>query len=402
MIPSTQLARKISLPLLIFYGLGVILGAGIYVLVGKVAGEAGVFAPLSFVIAAGIATITAFSYTDLVGRFPKSAGEVVYVKEGLNIRWLSQVVGWLVVLSGVISSATILNGFSGYMKEFLSLPDYVIITVVVVILTIVAAWGVAESMWVAATMTCIELLGLMIVLFYTTDVWVQLPDTYRIHWASFDTQGVFLGAFLAFFAFVGFEDMVNVVEEVKEPAKNMTRAILTAVVISTVLYVLIAMVSIAALPLEVLAASEAPLAHIVRDRSAAAAKWVSLISLFAVVNGALIQIVMGSRVLYGMAQEKLAPSFLSTINSKTKTPVKATVILASCILGFALWLPIVTLAKFTSFAVLTIFVFVNISLCSLRVRESKKGKGIGLKKSFWPLCGALSSLLLMVFQVISG
>ena len=131
---STTLARKITLPMLVLYGLGTILGAGIYVLVGKVAGAAGAYAPLSFVVAALIATITAFSYCDLVKYFPRSAGEVIYVQEGIGWKWLSRVVGCLVVFGGVVSSATIANGFVGYLDKFVELPPMLVIVILVIVL----------------------------------------------------------------------------------------------------------------------------------------------------------------------------------------------------------------------------------------------------------------------------
>lgn len=399
MNPPEQLARKISLPLLVFYGLGVILGAGIYVLVGKVAGAAGIFSPLSFMIAATIATITAFSYSDLVKRFPRSAGEVVYVNEGFNRKWLSKGVGWMVVLSGVVSSATLLNGFAGYIKEFVALPDALVIIAVALLLCTLAIWGIAESVWAAAAMTCVEILGLLLVLYFTKDVWSTASDVYTGQMQHIKWAGVIPGAFLAFYAFVGFEDMVNVVEEVKEPKKNMTPAILIAIVVATLLYVLIALVSILALPLDELTASEAPLAHIVETYNPTAANWVSVISLFAVVNGVLIQMVMGSRVLYGMAKEKLAPSIFADVNTFTKTPVKATLVLTVCVVGFALWLPLVTLASFTSFVVLIIFVLINISLCRIRIRENREKNLFRL--IFWPVTAVLLNVLLITAQILS-
>ena len=228
---QATLKRSLSLSLVTYYGLGNILGAGIYVLIGKVVAYSGYQAPLSFLLASLLAGFTAFSYAELAARYPFSAGEVVYLHKGIGIRWLSILVGLLIIATGTVSAATIARGFVGYLQVFINIPASVAIVSLVVCLGVLAAWGIAQSVWVAAIMTLVEIGGLLLIL------WVARPDSAAllttleqagVSIGMFEAQGIFLGAFLAFFAFIGFEDMVNVAEEVRQPERNMPMAILTA------------------------------------------------------------------------------------------------------------------------------------------------------------------------------
>ena len=162
---NTTLKRSLSLPLITFYGLGNILGAGIYVLVGKVAGEAGYFAPLSFFIASIIAAISAFTYAELSARYPVSAGEAVYLYEGFGIQKLSLIVGLMITLAGIVSAAAIAHGFAGYMQVFFDVPRWLAITVLLLLLGGLAAWGISQSVKVAAILTLTEMTGLLIIIF---------------------------------------------------------------------------------------------------------------------------------------------------------------------------------------------------------------------------------------------
>ena len=194
------LKRNVGLLLLIFYGLGNILGAGIYVLIGKVAGSAGLAAPVAFVTASVVAGITAMTYAELSARLPLSAGEAVYVHEAFGRRLLSLVTGLLIALAGLVSAATISRGFAGYLKVFIAIPDFVTITVLIVLLGTVAAWGIKQSVIVAAIMTFIELAGLCLVIAAGTDSFRELPSQLPAMWPGLDGtawHGVLLGAFLA-------------------------------------------------------------------------------------------------------------------------------------------------------------------------------------------------------------
>ena len=367
-----QLKRSLSLPTVVFYGLGTILGAGVYVLIGKVAAAAGYYAPLAFLLAAVIAFFTAISYAELSSRLPFSAGEAVYVRRGLQKPGLAAFVGWMVVITGVVSAATLCKGFVGYLQIFMDVSPNIAITLSLLGLTALAAWGIQESAFVISLITLIEVGGLLFVIgvaLTSTHNGGQNPMTVLpdLSWA--DSTGIVLGAFIAFYAFIGFEDMVNIAEEVKNPRKVLPKAILIAIIISTILYLLVSVLAIRVLPLDVLANSDAPLATMVAYDQRFSPQLISVISLIAILNGALVQLIMGSRVLYGMGTRGGAPKFFAKIYSRTQTPVLSTVLLAVTILILALSISLVGLAQITSFVILCVFALIHLSLIALKRRE---------------------------------
>ena len=399
-----QLKRGLSLWLLVFYGLGNILGAGIYVLVGKVAGSAGLFAPIAFFVASLVAAFTALTYAELVARYPLSAGEAVYVQKGLRLPALSVVVGLLIVLMGSVSAATIARGFIGYLDILIELPDAVAITLLVFVLGATAIWGIIESVTIAALVTLIELLGLGLVLAVAGDNLFTIPDRLPELLPPMDPviwQGIMLGAFLAFYAFVGFEDMVNVAEEVRNPVRNVPLAILLALGITTLLYAAVSLAAILTVAPEQLAASNAPLATVYEQATGSKPVVLSIISIFAVVNGALIQIIMSSRILYGMSRQGWLPALFGRVWSKTQTPVASTIAAAATVLVLALWLPLVTLAKSTSFLVLIVFTLMNLSLLRIKLRDPHP-EGIRVVPRWIPAGGIIASLGLLLFQLYAG
>jgi len=400
---ETVLRRALTLPLITFYGLGTILGAGIYVLVGEVAAVSGLYAPLAFLAAAMVAAFTAFTYAELAARHPLSGAEAVYVQEGFRRRELSMLVGYLIVFSGLVSSATLANGFVGYLGVFVELPGTPVICLVVLALAALALWGILESVTVAAVATVIEIAGLVLIVAVTWSSFATLPERLPEMIPPLDAEawwGIALGAFLAFYAFIGFEDMVNVSEEVKDPQRTMPRAIILALVASTMLYLLVVTAAILTLPLSALSQSDAPLALMFESATGARPTAIALISLFAVINGALIQMIMASRMLYGMARAGWAFKSLGQVNERTRTPAAATAAIAFGVLLFALWLPLVTLAKLTSFAILLVFVLVNLSL--IRIKKTQQPPADIRVYPVWvPYGGLVLAILLLVFQSIS-
>lgn len=401
--PKVQLRRALSLPLITFYGLGTILGAGIYVLVGKVAGAAGMYAPLAFLLASAVAAFTAFTYAELVARHPLSAAEAVYIQEGLKRRELTILVGLLIVFSGMVSSATIASGFVGYLRVFVDLPDTLVIVLVVLALGVLAAWGILESVTAAAVATVIEIAGLVLIIAVSWESFAALPDRLPELLPPLDGTvwwGIALGSFLAFYAFIGFEDMVNVAEEVKDPERNMPRAIIIALVGSTILYLLVVTAAVLALPIATLSESEAPLALMFENATGSSPVLIAAISLFAVVNGALIQMIMSSRMLFGMGRAGWLPRVLAQVSGRTRTPLLATAVVTVGVMVFALWLPLVTLAKLTSFAILLVFVLVNLSLIAIK-RNQPPPPGIRVYPIWVPYGGLLFALALLAFAMLS-
>jgi basic amino acid/polyamine antiporter, APA family len=414
------LKRGLSLPLITFYGLGNILGAGIYVLVGKVAGEAGYFAPLSFFIASIIAAISAFTYAELSARYPVSAGEAVYLYEGFGLQKLSLVVGLMIAFAGIVSSATIAHGFAGYMQVFIDLPQWSLITLMLLVLGLLAAWGISQSVRVAALLTVVEIAGLLIIIFVGADDLPQLLQVYQ-HGMQPDLQssvqpgvgegaqsifhgfsllGVTSGAFLAFYAYIGFEDMVNVAEEVKDPQRTLPKAILLSVIISMLLYSIVALVSIGVLTPQELAASEAPLAAVYTKATGQAPVIISVIGGFAVINGALIQIIMTSRMFYGLADRGWLPGFLQTVYPLTRTPLNSTLLTVSLMILFALSLPMVTLAEMTSYLILLVFVLVNLALIKIKKRHPKP-EGVRVFSPWLPRLGFTTAVIFFVMELLS-
>lgn len=398
---QSPLARKLGLSLLVFYGLGNILGAGIYVLIGKVAGEAGYYAPISFILAAMVAGFSAFSYAELSSRFPQAAGEAVYIEKGLKIPSLSIITGLLIIFAGMLSSATIARGFSGYFQLFALWSDTLLVISLLSVLGLVAIWGIGESVRIAAAFTILEITGLLMIIIVGAPQLDNLPTLLDTLPSLNDFSiwpGILMGSFLAFYAFIGFEDMVNVAEEVKEPEKNMPRAIILVLVVSIVLYSGVAVISILNVSPGELAESKAPLASVYMAATSQDPVLITLISLFAVINGALIQIIMAARVCYGMSRRGWLPKVLGQVSNRTKTPIVATVITTVGTIVLALWFPLVTLASYTSYLILIIFLLVNLSL--LRIKQQVTTSEVTVYPAWIPVFGVITCLFLLLSTVL--
>ena len=373
MTNNTELKRVVKLPYLVLYGLGTILGAGIYILISKVALYANIYTPLSFLVAGIIVAFTVFVYAELSGRFPKSAGEAAYVSHAFNNKAIIFIVGMLITITGVVSSATIVSGFTGYLNVFLDITPEIAEVVLIIILGFIAFWGISESVKIASLMTIIEIVGLLIVIGVSLDdlsfsvIKKEAIDLNLTIWS-----GIFAGAFLAFYAFIGFEDMVNIAEEVVEPEKNMPKGIIIVLIVSLIFYMLVAIVAVFAMPMDKLLASTAPFSDIVENNSQVPVAVITFISLFAVVNGALIQIIMSSRLLYGMSKQNVLPKFLSSIHPVTRVPHNATAVVAFIILLLTLLFELESLARLTSYVVILVFITMSVTLIIVKVRERSK------------------------------
>lgn len=400
---SATLQRAISLPLLVLYGLGVTVGAGIYVLIGTTAAKAGIYAPISFLIAALVVGFTGFTYSELSTRFPVSAGEAVYVKKGFNSKHLSLVVGLMVVTSGVVSSAAIAIGATAYTNNLIDISPPLITTAIILLLGLAAAWGVLQSVAMAAVFTVIEIGGLCFVVFYGFSINPDLLSEFGRLLPPLDGHiwaGITSASLLAFFAFVGFEDIANMAEEVKNPSKNMPRAILITLAIATLIYLAVVSVVVLIVPMEQLSISAAPLELVFQNASDTVKGVFSVIAILATINGVLIQMIMATRVLYGLASQGSLPKPLAKVHSKTRTPIVATAIIVAIILALALFLPIEELARFTAMIVLSVFMLVNISLILIKLRKTSTTKNYFTVPILVPFMGLLTSALLLVSGII--
>lgn len=392
------LRRTLTLPLLTFYGLGTILGAGIYVLVGEVAAVAGMLTPPAFVLAALLAAFTALSYAELSSRYPRSAGEAAYVHEAFARPALSRLVGLGTASIGVISAATIADGFAGYLTVFLDVPEWISVSVLVGALTALGAWGIRESARVASAITIIEIGGLLLVVGYAAGALDELPArASELDLGGMGFGGVALGAVFAFYAFIGFEDMVVVSEEVREPEKNLPRAIIIALVVSTVLYLVVALACVLAVAPERLATSAAPLSLVV-EQSGGSARLIAAISLLSVSNGALIQIIKSARILYGLSEEGWIGPALGTVSVRTRTPLHATLLVGGGAWALSLALPLGTLALGTSYLTLLVFALVNGAL--IRVKSAAVAPAGARVFPVWvPWCGLLIILVFLAYSL---
>ncbi|MCP5151111.1 MAG: amino acid permease [Ectothiorhodospiraceae bacterium] len=359
------LRRSLGLWMVTLYGLGNILGAGIYVLVGEVAGASGYLAPLAFLVSALVAAPTALSYGELAARYPRSAGEAVYLQQAFGRRWLSFAVGCLVATAGMVSTATLARGFASYLTVFVEVPDWLAALVPVVGLSVLAAIGIGVAAGLAAALTFVEVAGLLVVIGGGVHGLADLPGLVA---ASPTPPGVDVaaalgaGAFLAFYAFLGFEDMVNVAEEVRRPERDLPLGIVLAMVAATVLYLLVVAVCVAAVPPAELAQAQAPLALVHARATGSSPLWLGALGLVAVLNGALVQTIMASRVAYGMACEGWLPSWLARVHPRTATPVAATAAVGAVVAVLAVGLPLGELARATSAIVLVVFALIDAAL----------------------------------------
>jgi amino acid transporter len=408
---ASTLRRVLTLPWLILYGLGSTVGAGIYVLTGAVAGRAGMYAPLAFFLAGFLALFTALSFADLSARFPRAGGALVYVREAIGWTWLAVAVGILTATAGIISAATVSVGFVHYFHELWALPTAVILIVMVGGLGTLAAWGVRESVIVAGLFTVVEVAGLIAILVfgasYLSASSVALGEL--LPW-SLDGVGAFAiasSAVICFFAFLGFEDIVNVAEEVRDVRRTMPRAIVWTLGLSTLLYVGVTAVAVLVVAPSELAAADAPLA-LVFERSGGAGEVLALIALAAMVNGALVQIVMVSRILYSLSREGPLPAWLGRIHPKTRTPIFATAAVTLSIGLLAAAFPLTSLATATASVALCVFTLVNISLLVILFREERErraaGEGERLPRDrgtpIWvPMIGAIASIGFLALEV---
>ena len=380
-------------------------GGGFYALLGRMTHYAGMQMPIAILVAAAIAMLTALSFSELAARLPFSAGEPRYVDEAFGRKWLSILVGCGVIATGVVSAATLSRAFVGFLQDLFDVPMAGGITVIVVIVTGIAIRGILESVLVAMVITVIEVGGLFWVLAVNAKSFNQLADRFPEMVPDFawnEWSGIFVASFLAFYAFIGFEDMVNEAEEVKNPRRNLPRGIILALLITTVLYVLIGLVAVLAVTPEKLAASKTPLALLVSEQGRSARVLMIMISMLSGMNGALVQIVMSSRVVYGMSDRGMGPRVLATVHPKLRTPVYATLLMGGITLILALWLPLESLARITSGIMLVNFAFVNAALVRLKLKAETPPDEIVQFPLAVPVLGCILCTSFLAIQLFSA
>ena len=398
-----RLRRRLSLPLLVLYGVGITIGAGIYVLIGAVAGHAGRQAPWAFLLAAATMALTVGSYAELATRFPVSAGEAAYVRAAFRSRLASTATGLITILIGIVASATVALGAAGYIRQFVDLPAGAIVALVLGALGAVAAWGILESVLLASLCTLIEAGGLLAIIVAGLQAGLPVAGVLLAPppLAAPALAGIAYASLLAFFAFIGFEDLANVVEEAKVPHRDIPRAMVLTLAISTVLYVAVAAVAVAAVPAEQLAASRAPLSLVFGAVAGVSPATISLIAIVATLNTILAQLTMAARVVYGLSRQGDLPRFAGRVHPKTATPLIATAVIVAATLALALLVPFERLAEGTSLATLVVFALVNLSLLRLRHRKIHTA-GPHVRVPLWVPAAGLASCFAMMAAAAFG
>ncbi len=397
-LESLQLKRSLGLGALVLYGVGDILGAGIYALVGKTAGIVGSACWLSFVIALVVAFLTGLSYAELGSRMPRAAGAAAFCHAAFRKPFVAYLVGFLMMFSGMVSMATVSHAFGGYFRAlFPAVPLYVIIFAFFSLLGFINFRGIRESSMTNILCTCIEVSGILIVIIAGLRFFGHANYLEVTPLPSVSTTGaLFQGGILAFYAFIGFEDIVNVAEEAHAPERNIPKAIIAALCITSVIYILTAIAAVSAVPASELSASSAPLLLVVQKSFPWFPREIfTLITFFAVTNTGLLNCIMSSRILYGMSREGLVPAIFGKIHPKTQTPHWAILFVFFAALALALTGQIVVLAQSGSLLLLSIFVATNVSL--LKLKSQKLPAPPFKVPVIIPLLGAISCLALIAF-----
>ncbi|KRR16945.1 APC family permease [Bradyrhizobium retamae] len=372
--------RRVMGPwLLLLFIVGDILGTGIYALTGQVAKQVGGVVWLPFVVAFVVALVTAFSYLELVTKYPKAAGAALYTHKAFGIHFVTFIVAFAVMCSGITSASTASRAFAANMSNAMGL-DLSALAITITGLAFMAAVaavnfrGVGESLKANVVLTCVELTGLLIII--VIGLWaigLGQGDVSRvIQFRSTADSGMFwpviAATTLAFFAMVGFEDSVNMAEECKDPSRHFPKVLLAGLVITCLIYVLVSVSAITLVAPEQLGEGETPLLKVVQQGAPNFPIWIfGFITMFAVANTALINMLMASRLVYGMSREHVLPPALGRVHRTRRTPYVAigfTTLLAFALITFVGGVP--ALGGTTALLLLCVFTVVNVAVLVLR------------------------------------
>ena len=384
--PSTVSSKGLKQSLGLFqatiYGVGIILGAGIYALIGEAAGIAGYSVWLSFVLAAVIAMFTAFSYAELTTSFPKSAAEFIYVQETTGSKASAFFIGYVSILTGIISASAVALGFATYCKLYIPAAPVWMAVGIIVVMTLINLKGIQESAFLNTIFTLIEVGGLF---FIIAIGWKFVGNSNLL--SDIDNQplqsikqfnSIIAATSLIFFAYIGFEDVANIAEETKNPKKVIPIALVLSLVISTIIYILVSIVAVSVVPPTQLAlssqsssVSQGPLALVVTQamNNPAAGRLFTFIALFATANTILVLLIVSSRMMYGIARERCLPTFLGRVHSVNQTPVAAIILTSSIAIIFVFQGDLSEIAKLTNLGVFLSFLAVNLSLIIHRYKN---------------------------------
>ncbi len=401
--PSGKLARELTLVHAVLYGLGITIGAGIYVLVGLAAGRSGMHAPLAFLLAAVVMAFSAAAFAELGTRLPVAASEAAYVEEAFRRRGLALGVGLLSVATSVVSAATISAGAAGYLSVFLPLPSPVLIAGAILLMGAVAMRATVQSVSFAGLMTVVEVAGLAVIVAFglaRPEVVARLPEIVTGLGEAAVLAGIGSTALLAVFAFIGFEHLVNISEEMKDQRRTLPRALFITLGLSALLYALVAWIAVVAVPPAELAASRAPLALLFERLTGWPLVIMSAVAVAATLNGVIVNMIIIARVLYGLADRGQLPGVFARVSPASRAPVIATAVGLALILVLALAIPLEGLADLASTGTLLVFAIVNLALIRIKVRETEPPEGVFTCPLWVPVCGVAASFGLLAADSI--
>jgi len=358
-----KLKREAGLLQVVTYGVGNIIGAGVYVLVGVAAGITGNSIGLSFLAGAFVALFTGLSYAELSAMYPRAASEYLYLGRAYGNRAIAFMTEWMMIVAETVAIATVVLGFSQYFQTFFAVPTGLIAVALLFILTLISIIGIKVSLKLNTVLSVVAIIGLIIVI----AAGAGKIGSVNYFSPSNGVSGIFAASALIFFAYLGFDNIANLAEETKDPKKTLPRGLLIAMAISTLLYVLVGVSAVGLVPWQELSASEAPLALVASKAFGPTAYYVlAIIALLTTFNTALVLLIAGSRAIYGMAREGALPRSLEHISRHTHTPVHASVFLLIITLLFLSIGNIGTIAEIASAGSLVVFALVNLSVLHLR------------------------------------
>jgi len=360
-----DLKRSLSLLQLTLMSVGIILGAGIYVILGEAAKLSGNLVWLSFIIAAIVATLTAFSYAELSSRFPKAGAEYVYVENSFGNR-AAWIVAWLLLAGSVIGGATIAMGFAQYFSAIFHTSIIIVALVMLGIIGIILFIGIQETAKLTILFTFIEIAGLVIVIF------IGIPYIGSVNYleAAQGLKGVIEAGVLIFFGYLGFEGITRLAEETKNPEKNIPKAIMYSMIITTILYILVGISAVSVIPWQELSTAQAPLA-LVAQRVFGEQSFLilSVIALFSTFNTALMFLLTGSRLIYGISQQQAIPKVFTMVGKRFRTPWVAIISIVVAAMLFLFLGDLKTIANLTNFTIFSVFIIINASVIYFRYKK---------------------------------
>ncbi|MCK6067807.1 MULTISPECIES: APC family permease [Microbacterium] len=397
------LKRAVGTPLLFAFIVGDTLGAGIYTLVGTMADDVGGVIWLPLLIALVVALLTAGTYAELITKYPHAGGAARYVDRAFNVPYLSFLVGFLMMASGITTAAALANAFAGdYLGALIDVPQIPTAIVFIILLTLINLRGVRESLAANLVASVIEVTGLVIVIVIAAIVLGSgSGEPARIFEFAPDVpplQGAFAASIVAFFSFLGFEAAANMAEEVKNPSKAYPRALFGAIITAAVVYLLIAIGAVIVLPPADLAESTGPLLDVVAASGLGVPNWLfGLIALVAIANGALLFMVMASRVSYGLATAGLLPRMFERVLPKRRTPWVSILAVAGATILLSLIGDVATLAETTVLLLLLVFLSANVSVLVLKKKDPVDHPHFTVPRIV-PILAIIASIVLLTQQ----